>query len=296
MHPADNERFMQVLALADDLTGALEVGAKFAARGMAAIVSNTSDLPPDAPVVVINTESRHLTAEEAGFAVSAVTATKAHIIYKKTDSTLRGNIRSEMQALARLYPEARIAYVPAYPAMNRTVRGGHLFVNGTRVNETAFACDPLNPVTESSVARVVGDDLDCTIFDGETTEDVARAAAAILQDPRYRILAGPAAFAEAIAAILAGSPQATARWPVVRSALSSTAACMSGRRSRSNARWRPEQPALTRRQAGASCQQMQAPVLRLRSRTRPGRWFATSLQRHPSMPCLYSAAIRLPPC
>jgi uncharacterized protein YgbK (DUF1537 family) len=215
MHPVDNERFMQVLALADDLTGALEVGAKFAARGMTAIVANASDVPADAPVVVINTESRHLAPDEAGLAVSAVAATAAPIVYKKTDSTLRGNIRAELEALARLHPEARIAYVPAYPAMNRTVRGGHLFVDGIPVNETSFARDPLNPVTESSVARVLGDRLQCTIFDGETTEDIVRAAAAILQDPRYRILAGPAALAEAIAAILAVPPQVPVRWPAI---------------------------------------------------------------------------------
>jgi uncharacterized protein YgbK (DUF1537 family) len=214
---------MQVLALADDLTGALEVGAKFAARGMTAVVANvvanTSDIPADASVVVINTESRHLAPEDAGNAVSAVAASNAPIIYKKTDSTLRGNIRTELQALARLYPEARIAYVPAYPAMDRTVRGGHLYVNGIPVNETSFARDPLNPVTESSVARVIGDGFACTIFDGETTEDIARAAATILQDPRYRILAGPAALAEAVAEILAIPPHVPDRWPAIRRCL-----------------------------------------------------------------------------
>jgi uncharacterized protein YgbK (DUF1537 family) len=218
---------MHVLALADDLTGALEVGAKFAARGMAAVVANVvtnaSELPGDAAVVVINTESRHFAPEDAGSAVSAAAASDAPIIYKKTDSTLRGNIRAELQALARLYPEARIAYVPAYPAMGRTVRAGHLYVNGIPVNETSFARDPLNPVTESSVARVIGDGFECTIFDGETTDDIARAAAAILQDPRYRILAGPAALAEALAeamgVILAIPRQVPGRWPTVRKCL-----------------------------------------------------------------------------
>ena len=52
-----------ILAIADDLTGALEVGAKFAG----AVV--TTDLVvsrrPDRSVLVIDTETRHLDADEA---------------------------------------------------------------------------------------------------------------------------------------------------------------------------------------------------------------------------------------
>jgi uncharacterized protein YgbK (DUF1537 family) len=204
-----------VLALADDLTGALEVGAKFAAQGVPAIVVNGSDLPTGTGVVVVNTESRHLPPDDAAQAVSAAAAIDAPIIYKKTDSTLRGNIGAELRALTRMYPDAQIAYVPAYPAMARTVRNGHLYVNGIPVHETSFAGDPLNPVTESSIARVVGENIPCTIFDCETSEDVTRIAFAILQESRYRILAGPAALAEAIAASIDVPRQTPSRWPII---------------------------------------------------------------------------------
>jgi Sugar-binding N-terminal domain len=56
-----------ILSIADDLTGALEAGAKFAGRGLGACVTTKIAVsgPPDVPVLVIDTETRHLAAEKA---------------------------------------------------------------------------------------------------------------------------------------------------------------------------------------------------------------------------------------
>ena len=97
----------------------------------------------------------------------------------RIDSTLRGNISAELQALAHFYPDWRIAYAPAYPALGRTVRLGVLYVDGIAVAETAFANDALNPVRSSSVSAVLHPELSCTIFDGETDEHLAAAARTI---------------------------------------------------------------------------------------------------------------------
>src|ERR1041384_5159011 len=105
---------MSILALADDMTGALEIGAKFSAAGMPSSISARAGPVGEAPVVVFDTETRHNSAEVAYRTVRrfVLEAGLAHLplVYKKTDSTLRGNISAELQALADLFPAWRIGY------------------------------------------------------------------------------------------------------------------------------------------------------------------------------------------
>ncbi|HUS04858.1 MAG TPA: four-carbon acid sugar kinase family protein [Bryobacteraceae bacterium] len=192
-----------ILVLADDMTGALEVGAVFAASGLrTAVVTDPLEagLPPD--VLIVDTETRHSSPSAAyGRIVHIVgaAAIRPEFIYKKTDSTLRGNIASELAALANLFPEWTIGYAPAYPAQGRTVRDGIVYVDGVPVSATGFAQDALNPVVTSSVRSLIGPDVPCTVFDGSNDSDVERAAHTILADTAMRIAAGPAALAAALA-------------------------------------------------------------------------------------------------
>src|SRR5207253_1405487 len=161
---------MRILALADDMTGALEAGAKFRASGIETMVLTKPAPSGLAPTVVVDTETRRLAPAAAAARVKQFVADApgASLIYKKTDSTLRGNIAAELRALADLYPDWRIGYAPAYPALGRTVRGGILYVDSIPVDRTAFGQDALNPICSSSVAEMLGPGLACRIFDGET--------------------------------------------------------------------------------------------------------------------------------
>ncbi len=193
---------MRILSIADDMTGALEVGSVFAAFGFQAVVT-TQPMPGDlAEVVVVDSETRH--SVPAGAAARVVSITRQYgdtpnFIYKKTDSTLRGNIRSELNAIYGLFPYFQIGYVPAYPAQGRTLKDGLLYVNDRQLHETSAAKDVLNPVSSSSVRELIGPDLPCVIFDGENDVDVLNAVDTILADETLRILAGPAAIARALA-------------------------------------------------------------------------------------------------
>lgn len=189
---------MEILVLADDMSGALEVGAKFAGRGIDSVVMTTPS-SEDATVVVIDTETRHLSGPKAAEVIYRWTGYSPRLIIKKTDSTLRGNIAAELGALARAYPEWRIAFVPAYPALGRTVRDGRLYVDGVPVHLTSFARDPLNPVTDGRISHVLGKAVECDVFDAETDSDIDGAVNRILADSRYRIIAGAAAVADAVA-------------------------------------------------------------------------------------------------
>lgn len=208
-----------LLALADDLTGALEVGAKFAGRGIPSLVTASSTSRSTHCVEVIDLESRHLTPEAASAAVIAFGGTRARIVYLKTDSTLRGNIAAELGALARAFPDSPIHYMPAYPALGRTVKDGVLYVRGVPVHRTAFASDPLEPVTDSFIPHLVQGIANCTVHDGETDADISRATAAAMAISGRIILAGPASVAAEIAAQLAPVPTPLPPWPRMRTCL-----------------------------------------------------------------------------
>jgi uncharacterized protein YgbK (DUF1537 family) len=222
-----------LLCVADDLTGALEVGAKFAAFGFAAEVC--TGWSGSAEVCVLDTETRHLAGDAALARLrqiySAARARGDSLIYTKTDSTLRGNLVESVEAVRRVYPESPLMYAPAYPKMGRTVRQGVLYVNGVPVSKTAFGRDALNPVRESHIPTLLGRHCETVeagqtpqdpkpalyLWDGETDEHVRAAAAFLGSLPLPHLAVGPAAFAEQIAACR-GQPRPL-RLPRVGSAL-----------------------------------------------------------------------------
>ncbi len=199
---------LRVLAIADDLTGMLETAAKFAGRGAGA------------DATVLNADSRHLSPEQAKAAIRSLAVGTPDLVYKKTDSTLRGNIGAELSALLQLWPETPLFFVPAYPALGRTVRDGALFLEGVPLQATAFARDPLNPIRTNRIRDVLAEQTSAQIysagaratlpgihiFDGEKTSDVQSAARMILRRDGIKLVAGPAAIAEALAELLWPNP------------------------------------------------------------------------------------------
>ena len=235
---------LTLLILADDLTGANDVGAQFAKRSIRTIVlvePEVSALPSGCEVVVVNTESRHIPAKLAAERVQRIAElglrAGAQHFFKKTDSTLRGNIGPELKALMEILGERTIPFVPAFPETGRTTRGGTHFVNGIPIAETDFARDPLSPVHASSVADVLRARSDlavtslrlpdvpselpagCLVLDCESREEMSAIARAFAQKGRSRILAGSAAFAEELPYVLRlrtePLPQANPQGPIL---------------------------------------------------------------------------------
>ena len=151
---------LRVGILADDLTGAADTALQFVREGW----RTDLQLRPgksDAQVVAVTADSRNLSAPDAAKAVVAAVgqlrqAGVTHL-YKKIDSTLRGQIRAEVLAALNAWAGDAIAVVcPAYPAMGRTMVDGRLYVNGVLVSETALGADPATPVAESHVPTLLG--------------------------------------------------------------------------------------------------------------------------------------------
>ena len=91
---------MLIGVIADDLTGAADTGVQFVRAGYrtAVVFRATEVLADDLDAVSLDTDSR---AMPAGFAAKRVLdaahiARGASIVYKKLDSTLRGNVAAEL--------------------------------------------------------------------------------------------------------------------------------------------------------------------------------------------------------
>ena len=154
---------MKIGVIADDLTGANATGVRLARQGFeAATMVHYNNLPTSDAynAVCIDTDSRYAREEVAQIRVKTVlenlTKWGAHIICKRIDSTVRGNIGVELDTVLTELGEKAIAVVVAsYPESGRITSGGYLLVNGVPLQATDVAKDPVAPITESYVPTIV---------------------------------------------------------------------------------------------------------------------------------------------
>lgn len=153
----------KLLIVADDLTGAGDTGVLFSKKGIRTIVLTDVNMIVDAlvdyEVVVADTESRY---DDPGTAYRKLTevgriARDAGIghIYKKMDSTLRGNVGAELSGLMDALEFGPAFVVPALPAQERSTREGRIYVRGKPLEETEFARDPRAPLAESFIPAII---------------------------------------------------------------------------------------------------------------------------------------------
>ncbi len=150
--------------LADDLTGAMDAGVRALSAGLRIGVcleaGRLREVAGGLDIVVLDTESRNEAAGEAaarvGAALSALRRAGIRLLYKKIDSTLRGNLGAELDAVLEAGDAAAIVVAPALPYNGRTTRGGTVYVDGVPLSQTEFAADPLSPLADSRVAALIG--------------------------------------------------------------------------------------------------------------------------------------------
>lgn len=142
--------------IADDLTGAMDSSGYFATMGLITVVVLDQNPSRIAEVMVISTDSRGDDPDTASHKVRKLASgLKDDIVYKKIDSTLRGNISIELAGVMDSLSSEKVIVAPAFPAVGRTTVNGMLLVNNTPVSETQFANDPISPVTESHIPRML---------------------------------------------------------------------------------------------------------------------------------------------
>lgn len=164
---------VKMLIIADDITGALDTGIQFAKRGIRTQIFtegklNESDIKTDTEVIVVDSESRPMAANDSYRVVFNI-ADWAHkknigIIFKKTDSALRGNIGSELQAVADAVKDFPIYFLPGHPEIGRITKGGVHYISGELLENSVFGKDPFEPVTKSYIPDIIKEQSDIPVI------------------------------------------------------------------------------------------------------------------------------------
>ena len=209
---------LRLLMIADDFTGALDTGVQLAAHGIPTqVVVGQADLSAcSSTVLVVDTETRHLSAAKAAEAVARLTRSAVEngvgCIYKKTDSALRGNIGAELAALLKASGARNLPFLPAFPQIGRTTKKGVHYIDGVPVNESPFGIDPFEPVRCAEVTKLIhlqteipaqnlcpgetaADKTGILVYDAATAADLETAGRQLFQNGTPPVLAGCAGFA-----------------------------------------------------------------------------------------------------
>jgi uncharacterized protein YgbK (DUF1537 family) len=153
----------KIVVIADDLTGANDTGVQFAKQGLKTIVlmrvhGSPSELDED--VLVVDTQSRALSPAEAYQKVAETALLfknrdQFHTLYKKIDSTLRGNLGTEIDAIMDVCGLELAVVAPAFPKNGRITVGGYHLLGNAPLEATEIARDPQCPVSESHIPTLL---------------------------------------------------------------------------------------------------------------------------------------------
>ena len=203
---------LKLLIVADDFTGALDTGVQFASLGASAkVVTSTqcdSSQLEGLDVLIFDAESRH-TAPAISYKkvydfVKSVATLGVEYVYKKTDSGLRGNIGAELAGAMDALSVKSMAFIPAFPEMNRVTKNGIHYIDSVPVGKSMFAEDPFNPVKYSDVREIIASQTSkkgIRVDDAESDSDMEKIAAS-LGSESLKLTAGCAGFAKVLAKAL----------------------------------------------------------------------------------------------
>ena len=152
--------------VADDLTGATTTGVLLArSKARTAVFFNVeaaskADGVDELDAIIISSNSRPLPANEAYEKVKDATIALKNMgvkyFQKRTDTTMRGGIGVEIDAMLDQLSEDTVAVVvPAMPQSRRILVGGFSVIDGVALINTPVAQDVRTPVKENYIPRLL---------------------------------------------------------------------------------------------------------------------------------------------
>lgn len=149
--------------ITDDMTGTMTCGVLLAKTGIKACSYFSQDNLSGAEeqeAVILSANSRSLGKNEAEAnvkeAYKALVQHGAKYFTKRIDTTFRGGIGYEVDALLEELPEDTIAIMAAtMPDTKRIVVGGYSIIDGVILTETGVAHDVLTPVTQAHIPTLM---------------------------------------------------------------------------------------------------------------------------------------------
>ena len=216
----------RILVIADDLTGALDTGVQLAATGAIVFTTLSEDLElmvnRHTKAIIIHSNTRHCAQAEALRITKNITKAAIEygfqVIYKKTDSALRGNVGAEIEGTLEGGHCKPVYFIPAFPQIGRMTVGGVQFIDGVPLSESVFAEDPLSPMKESCIQKIISsqsnktieivpcnqnlsegqfvtEEADIVVFDADREARLAQIADYLKRRKKPIIIAGCAGFA-----------------------------------------------------------------------------------------------------
>jgi uncharacterized protein YgbK (DUF1537 family) len=154
---------IKLAVIADDITGANDTAVQFSKHNISSCVRINFDqkklVKETADVVVIDTDSRDIAPAAAYNKVKTVCEVLQNSgvknIYKKVDSTLRGNLGAEIEAAATVFQPEVVVIAPAFPSNKRVTVGGYHLLNQMPIELTEIAHSPKSPVDESRIVELL---------------------------------------------------------------------------------------------------------------------------------------------
>lgn len=219
----------KLLIIADDFTGALDTGIQFKKRGINTQVFiktslENNEIKADTEVIVIDSESRPMAKEEAYWKVRNITrwalSMGIEIIFKKTDSALRGNIGAELKAVTDAAENGKIFFLPGYPNIQRITKNGMHYIDGELLENTVFGKDPFEPVKISYIPDIIKEQSnifvksirsceeipklkenqsEIIICDTTSTDDIDKRLSEMMEKKCLKLVAGCAGLADRLA-------------------------------------------------------------------------------------------------
>jgi D-threonate/D-erythronate kinase len=150
-----------IAVIADDFTGAAEVGGIALRQGLSVIVDTTVPKSTSADVLIIATDTRSKKSAEAVKIIQNVTrdllALQPEWIYKKTDSLLRGNVAEELLAQLLASDAQKVLLIPANPALKRTIKAGVYYSDGVPLKDSSLADISKERIGTSTVLELLNE-------------------------------------------------------------------------------------------------------------------------------------------
>lgn len=166
--PGGGDKLFYVIA--DDLTGANDTGVQFYKHGYNVDVaiedyklSKTiqSNKENQARVLVIDTETREenlmITKEKLNSVLGKFEFLEQDIIYKKIDSTLRGNIGAEIEIIMNIFAKDLCIISPTFSSNKRFTIGGYLIVNNQPLGLSSYNDKRLDPGKASFIPEIIAE-------------------------------------------------------------------------------------------------------------------------------------------
>jgi len=149
-----------IIVIADDITGAAEMAGIALKHGLDTILTTETSIPETEPeVLVIATDTRSGSESDAGKLMKHLTAIIPNggnnLIFKKTDSVLRGHITTELDTIMATKDFDEALLLPQNPSKGRVIKNGTYYIGNIPLDKTDFNKDPEFPAHSSSVKELL---------------------------------------------------------------------------------------------------------------------------------------------